>query len=157
MKSMWLGVLVLVGCVSPVMHFGAGKSATQAQHDTLNELTPGRLAMAKRWQGPVAEAKIRVYADDDYRAQNHKWQQAFDERLDYANGVLAANFGVRLVADYREWDHHASGETLTEHLAQLQELDAGNDVLVVVGLTSSQSLVSATFEELGPRRSPAAT
>lgn len=149
MKYLWLSVVFLFGCMSPVMRFGAGKSAKQAQHDTLDELTPGRLSLEKRFDGPVLEAKIRVYADDDYRAQNHRWQQTFDERLDYANGVLAAKFGVRLVADYREWNHHAPGDTLEQHLEELERLDAGSDVLVVVGLTSSQSLVSATFEQLG--------
>lgn len=150
MALKWGVLLFLVGCiVSPVMRFGGGKSAPQAQHETLGKFTPGRLSFEPRWKGPVAEAKIRVYADDEYRAQNRKWQEAFDELLEYVNAVLRANFGVRLTAEYRPWNHHAPGATLEEHLAQLRELDAGGDVLTVVGLTSSLSLASATFEQLG--------
>lgn len=150
MKSPWLALLVLVGCISPVMHFGGGKSAPQAQHDTLNAYAvPGRLSFDKTWSGPVMDARIRVYADDEYRAQNRRWREAFDERLDYVNAVLAAKLGVRLVPEYREWNHHAPGAPLSEQLAALQQLDPGTDVLAVVGLTSSLSLASATFEQIG--------
>lgn len=145
-----VGLVFLVGCiVTPVMRFGGGKSAPQAQHETLSKFTPTRLSFEQRWSGPVMEAKIRVYADDEYRTQNRKWRETFDDNLDYVNAVLGANFGVRLTAEYRQWNHHAPGATLAEHLAQLYELDAGRDVLTVVGLTSSLSLASATFEQLG--------
>ncbi|HEY5947802.1 MAG TPA: matrixin family metalloprotease [Kofleriaceae bacterium] len=146
----WLMVVVLAGCISPVMTFGGGKSAKQAQHDTLNShLLPSQLSTEGRWRGPVKDAKIRVYADDQYRAQNLNWREAFEARLDYANAVLGPNFGVRLVADYREWNHHSPGASLAEDLEQLHQLDSGDDVLTVIGLTSSLSLVSATFEQLG--------
>jgi hypothetical protein len=147
-KSFVMG-LVLAGCVSPVMHFGGGKSAKEAQHDTLSELLPAQLAIEGPWQGPVRDATIRVYADDDYRAQNIHWRETFGEGLEYANAVLGPNFGVHLVADYREWTHHAPGYTLAEHLAELEHLDPGDGVLSVVGLTSSLGLVSATFDMLG--------
>src|SRR6185369_6914343 len=121
--------LVLTGCLmTPVMTFGSGKSAKEAQHDTLNSyVVPRPLSTEGRWRGPIKEARIRVYADDDFRAQNRNWQKAFDERLDYVNAVLGAHFGVRLVADYREWNHHAPGATLADQLSELQELDQGND------------------------------
>ena len=90
-----------------------------------------------------------MYADDDYRAQNVHWQQGFADELAYTNQVLAAGFGVRLVAEYREWPRHAPGETLTEALGELEQLDRGDDVFAVIGLTSSLGLVSATFEQLG--------
>jgi hypothetical protein len=148
MKTFLMG-LVFAGCVSPVMHFGGGKSATEAQHDTLAELLPAQLAIEGPWQGPVRNATIRVYADDDYRAQNIHWRETFGESLEYANAVLGPNFGVRLVADYREWTHHAPGYTLAEHLDELMRVDPGDDVLSVIGLTSSLGLVSATFDMLG--------
>ena len=145
----WVVVLVLVGCISPVMRFGGGKSAPQAQHDTLTTFVPGRLSIEKTWTGSVTDARIRIYADDEYRAQNRRWREAFDERLDYVNAVLAAKFGVRLVPDFHDWNHHAAGASLAEHLAALEALDAGNGVLAVVGLTSSLGLAAATFEQLG--------
>jgi hypothetical protein len=147
----WAGVaLLLAGClISPVMTFGSGKSATEAQHDRMGELMPATLDIEGPWKGPVRTAKIRVYADDDFRAQNLKWQHVFDEWLEYANAVLGPQFGVKLVPEYHEWSHHAPGDSLDTDLTALAALDSGGDVLTVVGLTSSLSLAAATFEQLG--------
>jgi biopolymer transport protein ExbD len=134
------------------MHFGAGKSAHEAQHDTLAEFMPAVLSTEGAWHGPVKDAKILVYADDEYRAQNLKWQQTFGEQLEYANAVLGPQFGVHLDAEYREWNHHAPGNGLPEDLEELRRLDdtrPGDHVLSVIGLTSSLGLVSATFDLLG--------
>lgn len=144
-----LTVVVLAGCMTPVMTFGEGKTAKQAQHDTLVSFLPAQLSTEGGWRGPIATAKIRVYADERYRAQNLSWRQTFGESLDYANAVLGPSFGVRLVAEYREWNYHAPASTLADDLAALEELDPGKDVLTVVGLTSSLALVSATFDQLG--------
>lgn len=141
--------VALVGCMSPVVRFGEGKTAKEAQHDTLSDLLPARLSMEQSWTGPVHEAKIRVYADDEYRAQNVKWRDTFGNNLDYVNAVLGPQFGVRLAAEYREWAHHAPSSQLTQHLEALQALDSGTDVLAVIGLTSSLSLASATYDQLG--------
>jgi hypothetical protein len=148
----WVSGLVamVAGClVSPVMHFGAGKSAHEAQHDTLAEFMPATLVTEGTWRGPVKDATILVYADDEYRAQNLKWQQTFGEQLEYANAVLGPQFGVHLVADYREWNHHAPANGLPEDLEELRRLDPGDHALSVIGLTSSIGLVSATFDLLG--------
>lgn len=136
-------------CMSPVMHFGGGKSAQESQHDTLGELMPATLVMEGGFRPPYRDATVRVYGDDDYRAQNLHWQQTFGEQLEYANAVLGPQFGIHLVADYREWNHHAPGNGLPDDLDELKMLDAGADVVSVVGLTSSLSLASATFDLLG--------
>jgi biopolymer transport protein ExbD len=142
--------------MSPVMHFGSGKSAHQAQHDTLAEFLPPQLDMTAQWQGPPRAAKIRVWADDDFRAQNLHWEHVFSEQLDYANAVLEPVLGIHLVADYRVWEFQPpAGSTLTDDLAALEQRDPGDDdVLAVIGLTSSLSLVTATFEQLGVATMP---
>lgn len=143
-------MLVLCGClISPVMHFGEGKSASQVQREEYERVTPTSFARRNDWVGEVSTAKIRVWADDAYRAQNVHWQQTVQNQIDAANDVLAATFGVRLVADYRAWQRHAPGASLDETLEALAANDPGDDVLTVVGLTSSISLVSATFEQIG--------
>lgn len=110
--------------------------------------------MERVWTGPIETATIRVYADDQHRAQNLDWRQRFEGTLDYANAVLGPVFGVKLEADYREWKRHEPGATLSDHLAALRTLDAGNGALCVVGLTSSLGLVTATFDQLGVAEMP---
>lgn len=147
-------VLVLVflgGCLmSPVMTFGGGKTAKEAQRDTMSDhFTPALLDTDGAWKGEVKTAKIRVWADETYRAQNVHWQRTFEEQLGYANAVLASKFGVRLHADYQVWNHHPGGGRLEDQLAALMAHDPGDKVFAVVGLTSALGLVSATFDELG--------
>jgi hypothetical protein len=140
----------LAGCfVTPVMHFGGGKSAKQAQHDEAAKLTPPALVTGHTWSGDVATVAVRVYADEQFRAQNVHWQETFDGELAYANEVLGAEYGIKLVPQYREWARNAPNETLDDALRELEDLDAGHGVMTVIGLTSSLSLVSATFEQLG--------
>ena len=97
----------------------------------------------------VRERRMRVWADDEFRAQNVHWERTFQDELDYANSVLAPLFGIRFTADYRAWSRHAPGATLGDSLAALEQQDPGNDVSAVVGLTSSLGLTTATFEQLG--------
>ena len=151
-----LPVVALGGCfmASPVVRFGAGKSSKEAQQDRAAELTPPVLVADREWQGEIRSEKVRVWADDDYRAQNVHWERTFDEQLAYANQVLAALVGIQLVPEYHAWQHHAPGSTLDEDLAELARQDPGEGVLTVIGLTSSLGLVSATFDQLGVASMP---
>jgi biopolymer transport protein ExbD len=138
------------GCISPVIPIGSGKTAKQAQHDTMVELGPTRLGTGERWQGEVTTKKIRVWADNEYRAQNVKWEASFEEQLELANNAaLTPLFGIRLVAEYAVWNRAEPGATLSDAIDALHELDPGTDVFAVIGLTSSLSLVSATMDQLG--------
>jgi biopolymer transport protein ExbD len=139
----------VAACMSPVVKFGEGKTAKQAQRDTMNEFGPARLATDQKWSGEVTTKKIRVWADNEFRAQNVRWQQSFEEPLALANLVITPNFGLKLVAEYVAWDRHVPGARLEDHLTALIQHDAGNDVFAVVGLTSSLPLVSSTYEQLG--------
>jgi len=138
------------GClISPVIPIGSGKSSNDVQREGIAKLFPAQLSARGTWKGEVRVAKLRVWADDEYRAQNVRWQHGFDEELDYANQVMTPMLGIRLEAEYRQWEHHAPAERLEEHLVALSELDEGDDVVWVVGLTSSLTLVSGSFDLLG--------
>lgn len=144
-----MGCLLASCLMTPVMTFGEGKTAKQAQRDTMHELGPAQLATSGAWRGDVTTKKIRVWADGPYRAQNVKWQQSFEGPLELANLVLGGSVGVRLVPEYVAWERHEPGSTLTDDIEALAARDPGDDVFIVVGLTSSLPLVSATFDDLG--------
>jgi hypothetical protein len=156
MKTVVVGVFVVCGCltsgclISPVMRFGDGKSARESQRDIAAEhIAPSSFERSHEWDGRISAVRIRVWADDAYRAQNIHWQQAFEDQLEHTNEVLRGMFGVRLVAELRTWSRAAPDATVEDSLRELAELDPGTDVLTVVGLTSSLGIVAATFEKLG--------
>jgi biopolymer transport protein ExbD len=145
---------LLAGClISPPIHFGGGKSPEQAQRDTLAKLMPPQLGGDSGDEATpppdVRDRRMRVWADDQFRAQNVHWERTFQDELDYANSVLAPLLGIRFVADYQAWSRHAPSATLADSLLALAEQDRGDDVFAVVGLTSSLGLTSATFEQIG--------
>src|SRR6185436_16610657 len=94
-----LVLVVMSGC--------AASSATPARTAGV----PAQLTAHAGWSGEVRVAKLRVWADDEYRAQNAQWERGFAQPLAYANRVLAS-LGVRLEAEYRAWDHRAPATTL---------------------------------------------
>jgi hypothetical protein len=155
MKAAWVAVMLGVsGClISPVIPIGGnGKSSRERQHDRMSKLLPVPLTAPGRWTGEVRVARLRVWADDEYRAQNLRWEHGFDDELDDVNQLMTPMLGVRLEAEYRAWDHHAPTGTLSDHLDALDRADPGDDVVWVVGLTSSLSLVAASFEQIGVAR-----
>jgi biopolymer transport protein ExbD len=143
------GAGLSASCLSPVMRFGGGKSAKEAQHETMSDLAPVQLETAAKWTGEITTRKIRVWADNQYRAQNVQWRRSFEAPLELTNLVLTSLLGLRLEPEYQEWERHAPGSTIATDLEALAERDPGRGVLLVVGLTSSLPLVSATFDELG--------
>jgi hypothetical protein len=145
-----VGVLA-VGCLmTPVVPFGKGKTARQSQHDVMQDhVQPGVLDTTVERSGDVRSVKIRVHADDAYRSQHVRWQDAFGESLQYANVVLAAKLGIELHPEYLAWDYHAPAARLEDTLRALTEHDPGEGAFAVIALTSSLPLVSATFDELG--------
>jgi predicted Zn-dependent protease len=157
MRSVVVGVMFVVcgslasACfITPVMTFGEGKSARESQHEIAAEhVAPSSFERSHDWDGRISSVRIRVWADDAYRAQNLHWQQTFEDSLEHANEVLGGMFGVQLVAEFRSWSRAAPDATLEDSLQALAELDRGDDVLTVVGLTSSLGIVAATFEKLG--------
>ena len=143
--------IALGGClVSPVMSFGSGKTAKQAQRAQAARLAPPGFAVDEEWTGDVAIAKVRVWADDEYRAQNIGWQQAFRRDLEHVNEVLAAQFGVRLVPELEAWNYRAApGAPLSDGLAALALHDIAEGADFVIGLTGALSLVASSFEQIG--------
>jgi hypothetical protein len=132
------------------MQFGGGKTGKQAQRATMANQSASDLDVKWTWPGVKPRtARIRVFADEAYRSQNVGWQDGFEEQLEVANAVLRAKFGLELEGEYRAWERNAPDTQLSEDLEALMALDDGDDVFVVIGLTSALRLATPTFDKLG--------
>jgi biopolymer transport protein ExbD len=160
MRATWcvvMAVALVVGCgnrtVKTIVHefYKSGPKKRSYEQIVKDDATPPALVADALWSAPVRTVTIRVWADDEYRAQHMHWRRSFQEQLDYANEVLVALLGVRLEPDYREWNRRAGPEVrLEDSLDALKAQDRASDgVFAVVGLTSSLSLVSRSYEKLG--------
>lgn len=145
MKVRIVGVLVLALLATTA----CGSQAIQAQRRVLAKALPATLEATTRYEGEVRVAKARVWADAEYRGQNLRWKKTFGDELDHANELLGPMLGVRIEAEYLEWDRRAPGAPLAEAVEALRALDDGDDITWVIGLTSALPLVTASTDELG--------
>lgn len=144
-------LVLLGGCfITPVRTFGAGKSRQQVVHEQAAQLTPTRIKATGSWTGPVANKKLRVWADDEHRAQHLRWQQEFQAILDDANDIFGPQFGITFTAELVSWSYRApAGASLEDILKALAQHDQGTDAFAVLALTSSLPMVTSTFDQIG--------
>jgi hypothetical protein len=143
--AMMAAVIALgAGCAGSPSSAGARSEPQWSARQPFPMLLTARPA----WTGDIRAAKLRVWADQDYRAQNPRWQADLDDDLAYANRVLIPMLGVGLAAEYREWDHRVQGDDLAAELAALVQTDPGDDAVWVVGVTAGAG-DSTSFERLG--------
>ncbi len=110
---------------------------------------PATLEAASKYEGEVRTAKVRVWADADYRSQNLHWEKGFGGELDYANQLLEPMLGLRLEAEFHDWELQGNASSLREAVDALAAADDGEGVGWVIGLTSALPLVSSSTDELG--------
>lgn len=150
---MWLVAMVLSGCLGGVVVpiGGPHRSRAENQRTIMEEdFVPVALDYEDSWKQPVREVKVRVWADDKYRAENFHWEKSFDQQVEQVNAVLGPKLGIRLVVvQHSAWSRYESGSTLQDDLMALEQEDDASGAFVVIGLVSGQSLVTATFDQLG--------
>ncbi len=147
----WWGVLLLLilgsaGCV---------KRPVDYEREYAKTLVPKRLAgsTSAPGGGPRRTLRVRVYADADYRTQVLRWDRGIEAQLRRASSVVEGSLGVVFEVDSaKQWDRPGSSENLDVALNQLEALDPGEDVDLVIGLVSALPIFSASHHELGRAR-----
>ena len=129
---------------------GSSPQVAQHPHADFTKVMPADFDPGTKHEGEVKVAKVRAYADADYRAKTPKWKDRITDELDYANSLLTPMLGVRLeLTDVVEWDHSAPDAPLRESLAALEQAAPADDVAWVIGFTSPPADPTNAFDELG--------
>jgi hypothetical protein len=110
------------------------------------DLTP-----AVERQGEARVIRLRIYADKDYRAVMFRWQAHMRNQVDRLNAVIGPVFNARFeIEGMRHWDRSHLGVALgSAMLDELQALDDGKEVDLVVGLVTPLSGVAASAHSVG--------
>ena len=126
----------------------------QQRQQNISRLTPKRIDPGTpRHKEALYTGKIRVYADQQYRAQNLRWQERVAAELDAVNQYLIPAYGLRLtIVDMLPWQRQQSGDDLETAMAELEALDGAADVDWVLGLISALSSATSSFHQLGVAR-----
>src|SRR6185436_19206414 len=101
----------------------------------------------------VAVLRIRFYADEDYRAGLFRWADRTKGQLEYLNKVVEPALGVRFEPEsFRRWHRESGNIDVHQMLAELEKMDPGPGVDLVVGFVSPLPLVSTSMHEIGAAR-----
>jgi predicted Zn-dependent protease len=110
---------------------------------TLGDMAP------RRATGEGRVVRVRVYADDDYRAATLRWQKKVERQLDRVNRVVEPAFNVRFeLESARKWPRSHAGVGLSPLLDELEALDPGADVDWVVGYVTAFRGVTTSIHQL---------
>jgi predicted Zn-dependent protease len=126
-----------------------------AQRRSAQALMPVEIALPVPPTAPrsVAVLRIRFYADEDYRAGLFRWADRTRSQLEYLNKVIEPAFGVRFEAEsFRRWHRESGNIDIFQMLGELEKMDAGPGVDLVVGYVSPLSLVTTSLHEIGAAR-----
>lgn len=146
-----VAVTSLAACPVPVpIPVGKKVDHKKMQRRDLAAITPAPLETTKPWKGDPRALKVRIYVDEDFRAQTLHWKQQIEEQFDDANQFLQPALGIRLdVVSYEPWAQRSASESMETLANALEAHDPGDDVAWVVGYVSSLSIASMSFEQLG--------
>ncbi len=131
------------------------KRPVDLEREAAQTLVPKRLDTAPRdpSSGPVRPLRVRVYADAEFRAQVLNWQQSIEVQLGRASAVVREPLGVEFLLDSaRTWERRGAREDLEAAVAELEALDPGEDVDLVIGFLAALPVVSASQHDLGRAR-----
>ena len=96
---------------------------------------------------------LHVYAGPDYRAQTIRWDRKFARQVELANEVIEPLFAVRFVIrSTQAWDRQNNSNDMRSLVEELEGMNPGGDDEWVVGLVTSLTFASATFDDLGVAR-----
>ncbi len=110
---------------------------------------PAELRALTTHSGDVRVARIRAWADSEYRTENPGWQERLAEQLDHASSLLIPLLGLRLeLAETRDWQRTAADD-LDGMLAELAAADDAKGVDWVVGLVPASPQASTAIDSMG--------
>ncbi len=135
------GLMAVMGCAP---------SARTLQQRFAERLRPVPLQTTPPWSGPVTPLKVRVHADDGHRGAILGWQVRFYRVVERINPALKAAIGAELeVVGLQPWTRARGAGGLQAALFDLARHDPGNDVDLVIGLTTPFPEVTVSHDQLG--------
>ena len=131
---------------------GARRSASSSTEPGAAGREPRR--RRSRRGGEARTIRLRIYADRDYRGLVLRWQAKARAQIQRINAVVGPVFNVRFeIESLRDWDRSHVGVPLGGPLIdELEALDDGREVDLVVGLVTPLRGVATSVHHIGSAR-----
>jgi hypothetical protein len=140
-------------CALPGAAYAQWETPTRQQYDAAKRLAPQqfKLTPAGARRGEARTIRLRIYADRDYRGTVLHWQAKARAQVERVNAVVRAVFNVRFeVESLRDWNRSHAGVPLGAPLIEeLEDLDDGREVDLVIGLVTPLQGVASSVHAVG--------
>jgi tetratricopeptide (TPR) repeat protein len=101
----------------------------------------------------LRSARLRIYADPDYRATVPHWQDRARAMVADLNQFVGPTFGVRFeIESLRRWEGVPHGASAAQALDRLEHDDPGQDVDWVLAFIPALPLLTTSQHEIGMAR-----
>jgi tetratricopeptide (TPR) repeat protein len=137
--------------------FMGWKSPVAREREAAGQLAPVGLDLtpAVPSGGEPRTIRVRVYADSDYRGLIMKWQARLRGQLGRVNAVVGPVFHAQFeIESLRSWDRSHVGASLDAILNEIEALDPGREVDLVLALVTPARGVETSLHRLGEAGAP---
>ena len=141
-----LALLTLLACV---------KRPVDYEREYARTLAPKQQQASKPGAAPQPRrvVRVRLHAEARYRTQVLHWERAFQEQLRRATANVQGDLGVVFeLEEARPWTLAADPSDMEAALRELEALDPGQDVDLVVGLLPALQAFTSSHHALGRAR-----
>jgi tetratricopeptide (TPR) repeat protein len=147
-----IGLLSLVGVTLLGGRPTLGSPASVKWSKDAQPWAPALLRVEQRHRD-LRRARLRIYADPDYRVTVPRWQERARAMVDDLNQFAGPTFGVRFeIESLRRWEGTNRGASTSQALNLLESQDPGEDVDWVIGFMPALPLLSTSQHEIGMAR-----
>ncbi len=136
---------------------GFARSPREREEASLHKLKPAQLELMPygfhSYEGEPRVVRLRVFAARDYREQKFNWKEKFRRVIDRVNRAAEKWPGVRFeIVETKSWERDTVAASPEELVAELERLDPGRDVDLVIGLVASLPIVPTQIHQIGVAR-----
>ncbi len=155
-RSVWFGLVLVLMLAVGLGGCGTPSDGSADKGNSFGVLGQG----AAPQQTPEDEGaqqmpliRVRVWADQRYRAQDERWEERFRRQLEAVNARVQEDFKVRFEAvEFRTWTRQNLETSLEAALLELEGKDDAEGVGRVVGLLGPLDDFSVDHSALGIAR-----
>jgi tetratricopeptide (TPR) repeat protein len=126
------------------------KEAATGRPTELEAWEPAQLEHPRRTASGTTKFRVRVYADEEYRLGNRRWQERIRALVATASDYTEEGFGAELVIEsMRPWNHRGAKDSTVQLLQALQAEDAAGDVDWVIGFGAPLGFLTSSIHQIG--------
>jgi tetratricopeptide (TPR) repeat protein len=150
-----LGVVCVLGGGVPGAFAQVPPAVSDSQRRAAMAAVPADIVLPSPSERKRASVvlRIRFYADEDYRAGLFRWAERTRGQLEQLNKVVEPAFGIRFDAEgFRRWHRSGADVDVEKLLVELEKMDPGPGVDLVVGFVTPVSLINTSMHQMGAAR-----